>query len=59
MLTRNSAGQVIRSFTYSGPMRKHGGDRETRKDATIATLDAVAGVRVQYGPTVRIRRIAK
>lgn len=59
MLTRNNAGQVVRSFTYGGPMRKHGGDREARKDATIATLDRIAGVQVQYGPTVRIRRIAK
>lgn len=58
MLTRNSAGQVIRSFTYSGPMRKHGGDRETRKDATIATLDRIASVRVRYGPTLRVRKHA-
>lgn len=59
MLTRNSTGQVIRSFTYGGPMRKHGGDRETRKDSTLATLDRIANAWVQYGPTVQIRRIAK
>lgn len=58
MLTRNSAGQVIRSFTYSGPMRKHGGDRETRKDSTLATLDRIASARVQYGPTVHVRKHA-
>lgn len=40
MLKRNSQGQVIRVFTYSSPMRKHGGDRAQFN--AFAALDAVA-----------------
>jgi hypothetical protein len=41
MIRKNNQGQVIRVFTYSSPMRKHGGDRYIPQDATLGILDAI------------------
>ena len=58
MTARNSKGQVVRIFTYSGSMRKHGSDRAQR--CVHAALDEIASRPVSYaGPGVLRRRTAK
>ena len=56
MIRRNERGQLVRVFSYTGPMRKHGGDRQMRQDAAIAALEAISKTRVVYTATVRIRK---
>jgi hypothetical protein len=58
MLKRNSQGQVIRVFTYSSPMRKHGGDRAQFN--AFAALDAIAHApRSEYRGVILRKRAAK
>lgn len=41
MIRRNSRGQTIRVFSYSSPMRAHGGDAHVHTDDTIARLNSI------------------
>ena len=41
MLKRNSRGQVVRVFSYTSQMRKHGGDRQFHTDGVVAALNAI------------------
>lgn len=48
---------VVREQTFSGPMRKHGTEREIKTDGALARLDRTAHRRVHYdGPGYRVRR---
>lgn len=59
MLKTNARGQVIRVYSYSSPMRKHGGDAHVTKDGTLAALDAAAHVPVLYSAARVIARKAR